>query len=108
MDRRSFLARIAAIPMAAAAVAKAVPELEHVLRQPYPSDEALAAIADDSIDAAQFAFDSISRELKSAYPPGCFEELMNRESVFLKHLRRGIQHDAHVFEFDLADPGGHS
>ena len=108
LNRRSFLARIAAIPLAAKAVIEAAPELETVLRSPYPSDEALAAISDDSIDAAAFAFNDIAKELKNAYPPGCFEELMEKESVFLKHLRRGIQHHAHVLEFDLADPGGHS
>ena len=110
MNRRAFLARVAAIPLAAKAVIEAVPELESVLRSPYPSDEALAAISDDAIDAAAFCFEDVAKELKNAYPPGCFAEMLERDNPFLMHLKAAADDPDRtwpVFDPD-EDLGGHS
>ena len=95
MERRAFLARLAAIPLAAKAAIEAAPELETVLRSPFYdfsnsvpiTDEALAAISDDAMDVAQFAYSNISAALKEAYPPGGFDEFVNAPSAFRKALK---------------------
>jgi hypothetical protein len=70
MDRRGFLGRLAALATAPLLIERAF-------------EQTLEEVGTETVD-----FTSINDALKEAYPPGTFEALVNKESVFLK---RGVE-----------------
>lgn len=95
MKRRGFLGLLAAAGLVKVPVVPELPrDLPCELRSPYPSPE-----SDSLVDA-------LNQALRQAYPPGCFEDVVESYSPFYRSLKRMAEHEDRAYMGGKVGPRG--